>query len=430
MLKAFAALVPVRAGEWRAVGLAFAWFYCLLAGYYLLRPVRDALGIAGGVDRLPLLFTATFVAMLALTPVFGWLTSRLPRRRFLPAVYLFFGANLVGFYALIAAGVAPQAVADAFFVWVSVFNLFVVSVFWSFMVDLFSETQGARLFGLIAAGGSAGALTGPLLTALFVNALGTANLLLVAAAFLGLALVCLYCLLPNRPAPARGTTMAAGNEARGNEAPLGGSMWGGLTTVVRSPYLLGVCAYLFLHSALFTMLYFETATLALSAYPGSEARTGFFARVDLAVNLLTAVLQLGLTARLIRWLGVGGTLATLPALAVAGFVAIALFPLFAVLVVVQIARRAGEYALAKPARELLFSVLDREAKYKAKNFIDTVVFRGADTASGWLYQAVKPFALSLTTLSWLAAPIAAGWMLLALALGRRQRQLAAAKGAA
>jgi len=424
MSKGFAALMPVRAGEWRAVGFAFAWFYCLLAGYYVLRPVRDALGIAGGVDRLPWLFTATFIAMLALTPVFGWLTSHLPRRRFLPAVYIFFGLNLAGFYALIAAEVAPQATADAFFVWVSVFNLFVVSVFWSFMVDLFSEAQGARLFGLIAAGGSAGALTGPLLTALFVNTLGTANLLLVSAGFLGLALVCLYCLLPCRPAPTRGTTIAPGNEA-----PIGGSMWGGLTAVARSPYLLGVCLYLLLHSALFTMLYFETATLALDAYPGRESRIGFFARIDLAVNLLTAVLQLGLTARLLRWLGVAGTLAILPALSVAGFIVLALFPVFAVVVGFQIVRRAGEYALAKPARELLFSVLGREDKYKAKNFIDTVVFRGADTASGWLYQAIKPLALSLSPLSWLAAPLAAGWALLALALGRHQRRLAATRSA-
>jgi len=425
MLRAFAALVPVRTGEWRAVGLAFAWFYCLLAAYYVLRPVRDALGIAGGVDRLPWLFTATFIAMLALTPVFGWITSRLPRRRFLPAVYGFFGLNLAGFYALIAGNIAPQATAEAFFVWVSVFNLFVVSVFWSFMVDLFTEPQGARLFGLIAAGGSAGALTGPLLTALFVDALGTANLLLVSAAFLGLALACLYCLLPNSPAPARGATMSAGNEA-----PIGGSMWAGLTAIARSPYLLGICAYLFLHSALFTMLYFETATLALDAYPGREGRIAFFARIDLAVNALTAVLQLGLTARLIRWLGVPGTLATLPVLTVAGFIALALFPLFAVVIVFQVLRRAGEYALAKPARELLFSVLDREDKYKAKNVIDTVVFRGADTASGWLYQALKPLALSLSTLSWLAAPLAAGWALLALALGRRQQRLAAVRDAA
>ena len=420
----FAALAPVRAGEWRTVGLAFAWFYCLLAGYYVLRPVRDALGIAGGVDRLPWLFTATFVAMLVLTPVFGWLTARLPRRRFLPAVYAFFGANLIGFYALLATNVAPQATSDAFFVWVSVFNLFVVSVFWSFMVDLFSAAQGARLFGLIAAGGSAGALTGPVLTAFFVEALGTANLLLVSAAFLGVALVCLYRLLLDAPTPVHRAA------ADGNEVPIGGSVWGGLTAVLRSPYLLGVCAYLFLHSTLFTMLYFETATFALDAYPGRDGRIAFFARIDLAVNLLTAVLQLGLTARLIRRLGVAGTLATLPALAVAGFVALAVFPLFSVLIVFQIVRRAGEYALAKPARELLFSVLDREAKYKAKNFIDTVVFRGADTASGWLYQALKPLALALSTLSWLAAPLAAGWALLALALGRRQRQLAAARGTA
>jgi AAA family ATP:ADP antiporter len=424
MLRAFAALVPVRTGEWRAVGLAFAWFYCLLAGYYVLRPVRDAMGIAGGVDRLPWLFTATFIAMLALTPVFGWLTSRLPRRRFLPAVYAFFGLNLLGFYGLIATNVAPQLTAEAFFVWVSVFNLFVVSVFWSFMVDLFTEPQGARLFGLIAAGGSAGALTGPLLTALFVNTLGTANLLLVSAGFLGLALVCLYGLLPEAPARVRPAP------ATGNEGPIGGSMWAGLTAIARSPYLLGVCAYLFLHSALFTMLYFETATLALDAYPGREGRIAFFARIDLAVNALTALLQLGLTARLLRWLGVAGTLATLPALTVAGFIVLALFPLFAVVVVFQVLRRAGEYALAKPARELLFSVLDREDKYKAKNVIDTVVFRGADTASGWLYQALKPLALSLSTLSWLAAPLAAGWALLALALGRRQRQLAAARDAA
>jgi AAA family ATP:ADP antiporter len=410
--------MPVRRDEWRTVGLAFTYFYSLLAGYYVLRPVRDAMGIAAGIDQLPWLFSATFVSMLVLTPVFGWLTARLPRRVFLPALYLFFGLNLLGFHGLVAGGIAPRLTANAFFVWVSVYNLFVVSVFWSFMVDLFTETQGQRLFGLIAAGGSAGALTGPLLTSLFVHALGTANLLLVSAAFLGVALVCLHGLLARAPAGA--------GPAAAQENVIGGSIWGGFLAVTRSPYLLGVCAYLMLFSLLFSILYFETVRLVAAAHPAQEDRIALFARIDLAVNLVTAVLQVGLTARILQWLGVAGTLATLPVLSIAGFVVLAVAPGPALPLVIgfQVVRRAAEYALAKPARDLLFAVLDRESKYKAKNFIDTVVFRGADAVSGWCYQALRPLALSLSALSWLAVPLAGAWVALAFALGRRQRTLA------
>jgi len=413
-------IADIRAHECTALAWSFAYFFCLLCGYYVLRPVRDEMGIAGGIANLPWLFTGTFVAMLAAVPLFGWVTARFPRRVMLPAVYWFFIANLLLFHALMKAGVAPELLARAFFVWISVFNLFVVSVFWSFMVDLYSNEQGKRLFGLIAAGGSAGAIAGPALTAALAVPLGIANLLLVSVLFLSAAVACIHRLLAWDTQP--GARLGA--EPAGTGSAIGGSIWGGIRTVLTSGYLLGACLYIVLFSLLFTFLYFEQARIMATDFDSGAERTRVFALVDLAVNVLALLLQALLTGRLLAWLGVAGTLALLPAVAVVGFVLVGAFPTLAVIIAFQIVRRAGEYAVAKPARELLFSVLDRERKYKAKNFIDTVIFRGGDAASGWLLTGLKVLGLGFAALTAAAVPVALAWLATSWLLGKRQEALA------
>ncbi|MBI2295553.1 MAG: MFS transporter [Betaproteobacteria bacterium] len=412
--------VDVRTHEWPALAWSFVYFFCLLCGYYVLRPVRDEMGIAGGIANLPWMFTGTFVAMLAAVPLFGWVTARYPRRVMLPAVYGFFIVNLLLFFLLMKNAAAPAGVAQAFFIWVSVFNLFVVSVFWSFMVDLFTNEQGKRLFGMIAAGGSAGALTGPALTAALAVPLGVPNLLLVSALFLGVAVICIQRLLAWDTQPEARLNV----ERTSSDAAIGGSIWAGIRSVLGSGYLLGVCLYIVLFSLLFTFLYFEQARIVAASIASGAERTRLFAFIDLAVNLLALLLQVALTGRLLAWLGVAGTLALLPALSVLGFAVLGAFPLLAVIVAFQIVRRAGEYAIAKPARELLFAVLDRERKYKAKNFIDTVVFRGGDAASGWLLAGLKVLGLGVVALAAAAVPVALAWAALSWLLGRRQEALA------
>ncbi len=363
-----------------------------MCGYYVLRPLRDEMGVQGGVENLPWLFSATFAAMLAATPLFGWAAARLPRRRLVPWTYLFFIANVLVFYALFAGGVAPPAVARAFFVWVSVFNLFVVSLFWSLMVDLFRPEQAT----LLAA------------------PLGTANLLLVSCGFLGLALVCIHALI-RRAGASAGTTRTPAEPGDS----IGGTTWSGIAEIPRSPYLLGIVAYVLLYTVLFGFAYLELARLVSATYNDSAQRTALFAQMDLVVNMITLLGQLLVVAKFVEKLGVGAALALLPALGLAGFVAIGVAPVLAVLIAFQILRRAADYAIARPAREMLFTVLTREAKYKSKNFIDTVVFRSGDAASGWVYAALKSLGLGLAGLAAAAIPGAILWFVLGLWLGRQ-----------
>src|SRR5256714_193869 len=409
---AYAALnriVRIDRGEVAASLWSFACFFFVLCGYYVLRPLRDEMGVQGGVENLPWLFSATFAVMLGATPLFGWAAARLPRRRLVPWTYLFFLANVLVFYALFALGVAPPAVARAFFVWASVFNLFAVSLFWSLMVDLFRPQQAARLFGLVSAGGSCGALAGPTLTAWLAAPLGTANLLLLSCGFLGLALVCIYALIR------RAHVRAPAGSARAPVEPsdsIGGTAWSGIAEIPRSRYLLGIAAYVLLYTVLFGFAYFELARMVSATYNDSAQRTALFAQIDLAVNVITLLGQLLVLAKFVEKLGVGAALALLPALGLAGFVAIGLAPVLAVLIAFQILRRAADYAIARPAREMLFTVLKREAKYKSKNFIDTVVFRSGDAASGWVYAALKGLGLGLAGLAPAAIPRAILWPVL------------------
>lgn len=405
-----------RPHELPALGWAFAYFFLLLGSYYILRPVRDEMGVLAGTERLRWLFSATFFTMLALTPLFGWLCRKLPRARLIPAVYLFFAVNLAAFWAALESGLAPRTLAPAFFVWLSVFNLFVVSVFWSFMSDLFDAEQASRLYGAIAAGGSCGAIAGPSLTALGATQLGTANLLLISAGLLMAATGCVAMLLRWARAYPR-----AGDPPP--ETPIGGSIAAGVRAALGSPYLLGICGYILCYSALSTVLYFSQVEIVGRAIPDSLERTRLFATLDLAVNGLTLVMQLLVFARLGAVLGLAWMLALMPLLSLAGFLWLGAAPTLAVLIVFGVARRVGQFSISRPAREELFTVVPREQRYKAKNFIDTVVFRGGDALSGWLVGALRGLGLGLSPLSFLAVPVALAWLAIGLWLGRRQERL-------
>jgi AAA family ATP:ADP antiporter len=418
-------LVRVEAREAGALGWSFLYFFSLLSGYYVLRPLRDEMGIAGGVAALPWVFTGTFLAMLAAVPLYGWCTARLPRRSFLPIVYGFFIANLLLFYALFRSGIEPAWTARAFFVWVSVFNLFVVSVFWSFMVDLYSDAQARRLFGFIAAGGSAGAVTGPALTALLATRLGTVNLLLVSVGLLAVAVLCIHRLIhwADRDG-ARAQPTPSSTDA---EQPLGGSVWAGLRRLFASPYLLALGGFIWLFTTLSTFLYFEQAHIVAAAYDEPASRTRLFALIDLAVNVLTILTQVFFTGRLLRWLGLPLMLALVPVLTGIGFFVLGIAPILPVLVAFQVTRRAGEYAITRPARELLYTVVDRETKYKAKNVIDTVVYRAGDAISGWLFAGLKALGMGLGAVAWISVPIALVWTVLGIWLGRRHDRVLAGR---
>ena len=414
-------LVDVQREEFTALLWSFLYFFSLLCGYYVVRPVRDEMGIQSGVQNLPWLFTATFVVMLAAVPVFGWLSARFPRRVLLPSVYGFFIVNLVLFFAAFQFDALKVHTARVFFVWLSVFNLFAVSVFWSFMVDLYTVEQGKRLFGFIAAGGTAGAIAGPALTAALVRTLGPIPLLLVSALMLALAIVCITRL---SAWASRGRQFYQGAPAaRG--APLGGGIWDGLKEVGTSPYLLGICFYLFCYTALSTLLYLEMARLVADAYHSSQERTHLFATLDLVVNVLTLATQLLLTAQVIKRWGVTFTLALLPIVSIVGFGGLAFFPLLAFVIVFGVIRRAGEFALSRPARETLFTVVTRDQKYKAKNVIDTLVYRGGDALTGWFTAGLRSLGVGLAGVAVTAVPIAVAWAAVAVWLGRRQQRLAA-----
>lgn len=385
---------------------SFAYFFCLLAAYYILRPLRDEMGVAGGVRNLQWLFTATFVVMLAAVPLYGALVARLPRRVFIPLVYHFFVANLAVFWLLLALDVERLIVARVFFVWISVFVLFAVSVFWSFMADLYSSEQGKRLYGFIAAGGSAGALVGPALTIGLVQWIGATNLLILAALLLEIAAFCALRLEVRSEA------------VPGKAAPVGGGAIDGIMMVLRSPYIAGIALWVALLSVAATFLYFEQAAIVAAASDDPAVRTRIFATVDLAVGLLTLLVQFFATGKLIARFGVGPALALLPLVFAAGFAVLAAAPVLAVVIAFQALQRTANFAISNPAREVLFTVLARDEKYKAKNVIDIVAVRGADAAGGWLFTALRSLGMELRSIPLAAIGLGAACFVLAVALGR------------
>ena len=412
-----ALLMPATPQE-RAAGLwSFAYFFALLAGYYVLRPLRDQMGIAGGVKNLPWLFTATFLTLLVAQPLYGALVARLPRARFIPIVYHFFVVNLLVFWAVLTFDIKTAVVARVFFVWVSVFNLFAVAVFWSFMADLFTSEQGKRLFGFIGAGGTAGALLGPIITIWLSVPLGPVNLMIAAVIFLELAVFCVYRLERNVVVHAR--TQA---QAQTQTESIGGSAFAAIPELVRSPYILGIAVWVALLSYAATIIYFEQAHIVSEAVKSAGLQTRIFASIDLAVSLLTLITQLLITGQVLKRVGTGVAAAALPAVYIVGFAALAAMPTLIVVVTVQVVQRWMNFAIANPARQLFFTVVTREEKYKAKNLVDVVVYRGSDALSGWIFDTLQGMGLKLGAIALCSLPVVAGWAVLSLALGREQEK--------
>ena len=407
--------------ELPAVGSGFALFFLLFSGYYVLRPVRETMGVAGGIHNLPWLFTATFVVTLAVQPLFGWIAARVRRRLILPVVFGFFACNLLLFAAALAATPANLWIARSFYVWLSVFNLVAVSVAWSVLIDVFDAAQARRLCGLCAAGASLGGLAGPALAVLLVGPWGHVGLLALAAGLLLAATVAAGLVRRNVSV----TPSAEG----ASQQPLGGHPLEGAREVLRSPYLLGIALFMALLACVSTFLYVEQARIVAVRFPLPADQTRVFGKLDAVVQVLSIGLQLFITGRIARrQFGIGALLVAVPAMTALGFLWLAVAPGFAALAVVMVLRRAGEYGLVRPGREMLYSVVSAAAKYRAKNFNDTVVYRGADALAGWLKTLLDAFAALPAVAMFAGAGLALAWMVTGGLLARRQRELARVSG--
>jgi AAA family ATP:ADP antiporter len=409
----------VERREYVAVAWSFVYFFCLLSSYYMLRSVRESMAIVSGVENIPWLYTGTFTIMLLATPVFGWIASRFPRRTFVPWVYYFFIANVLLFFAaftIFGDRFDRVWVARTFFVWLSVFNLFVVSVFWSFMVDIYNREQSRRLFGIISAGGSTGAFVGPLLTSVVVVPIGFENLLPISALLLALAVYCVHRLR-------RWSLQQAeeeGGRPVGGLRPLGGSALAGVKLVLTTPYLAAIATAMAFGNFFGVTIYVYMAELVSESFPDTDQQTRVFALIDASSNALSFVGQLLVVRLSVQRLGMGLTLAILPLVSLVGFALLAANPVFIVIAVLQVVRRGIGYGLSKPATDMLYSVVSREAKYKAKNFVETAVWRGSDLAGVWLVRLMSGLGLSGASL--VCLPLAAIWSVLALWIGRNYRR--------
>jgi len=393
--------------EERGLVLRAASVYALiLTANYMLRPLRDALGISGGADKLPWLFTATFVGMLIAAPLIGWASARLGRARLIQAVYGVCALVLTGLWLGLQFG--PRLwTSYGFFVWISIFNLIAVSMLWSVLTDRMRTAEASRLFGLVAFGGSVGALVGPSIAALVATFLVADHLLLIAALMLLIALVV------GRPL----WQSTAEHALPGDGEPLGGGPFEGLQQILKTPALAGLCVYLLLMTTTSTVVYFEQETLIERSFHDDSSRTAVLAGLDIAVNTLSLAAQALLTGRLLHRLGLAFALTSLPLITALGLSALGFAPVLAVLVGLQVIRRATNYALAKPAREVLFTALPRSTRYKAKSLIDTVVYRGGDALAGWAFAGLSALGLGLGAIAGLTAPLALAWMVIGWRLG-------------
>jgi ATP:ADP antiporter, AAA family len=426
--------VDVRPDEVRALLTSFAFFFFLLSSYFVLRPIRDAVAAASGVSKLPWLFAGTLAVTLIFNPLFSGLVVRFPIRRVIPISYHFFVANLLVFYGVLRFAASTEGstvdvwMGRTFFVWTTVFALFNTSIFWSLMADVFRSDQAKRMFGFIGVGGTLGSIAGSAATAALAPKIGAVNLLLVSAGLLELAIFTVV----RFPLNAHGGPIVTDRiRVRGVRAAktdqadvIGGSVWAGFTQVARSPYLLGICAFLILYTIGSTFLYFEQADIVGRYYADRTARTAILAKLELAAQVLTVITQIFFTGRIIRWLGLAVTLALLPAMSILGFGALGAIPTFETLAIFTVMRRASNFALTNPAMEVLFTVVPREDKYKAKNIIETFVYRGGDQLGAWVYAGLAAVGLSLAGISFAAVPLGVIWLFLGLWLGKRQAAMA------
>ncbi len=387
----------VEEGEWPRLAIAFTYFFFLLGGYFMLRPLRGTVA-AYNSDVLHWLYTATFVTMLIMVPIFGFLVSRFRRGQFIPAIYLFFSANLLFFLLSFDGAATPIPIQRAFYVWLSVFNLFVVSVFWSFMADIFKPGQAQRLFGFIMAGGSIGAIIGPRLTAGMAAESGEQGIMTIS-------LVCL--LIATLLAVVLGRYQS--NTTQEQSEKIGGSVWEGAISVFKSEYLLFACLMMLLHNLTSTFLYNGLAVFVNERIVGFNERTVFFANVDFAVQIIAFSLQFFITSRLIASLGMARTLAGVPLILAGGFVLLGSTLGLVLFAAIQVLQRSMNYGILGPSKEMLFTVVNREIKYKSKNFIDTAVYRGSDVAASWIFKGLTHSGLGLGQIAFVYLPVLGLW---------------------
>lgn len=407
-------LVRVEHGEWPRLAIAFFYFFFLLGGYFMLRPLRGAVA-ASNAEILHWLYTGTFLAMLAIVPVFGFLVSRFRRGQFIPAIYLFFISHLVLFAIGFEGDATPMWMQRAFYIWLSVFNLFVVSVFWSFMADIFRPGQAQRLFGFIMAGGSIGAIIAPSITKSIVPEHGATGVMLMSSALLIVATILAILL---------GRYTRKQREDQPTEV-IGGSVWEGAVRVFHSKYLLYACLLMLLHNLTSTFLFNGLAVLVSEHISGFEERTTFFSHIDQVVQVLAFLFQFFITSRLVGYLGMSKTLVLIPALLAGGFIILGSSMGLVLFAAVQVAQRSLNYGVLGPAKEMLFTVVDRETKYKSKNFIDTVVYRGSDVTASWIFKGLTSAGISLAHIAWIYVPIMGIWGFGAWRLGQLYTQMRA-----
>jgi ATP:ADP antiporter, AAA family len=412
--------------------MAGLYFFFILTALMILRPAREALGMRSGLDTVRWLFMLTLVATLLLNPVFGLLVSKFRRLVFIAATYLFFAANLVGFYVLLVA--TPDAVGEVtgrvFYVWMSVFNLFVTMVFWALMADRFTLDQSKRLFGLIAVGGTVGAMFGSAIAWTLAERIGTPMLLVLASAFLALAVAAAWTvtwLTTEVHDPARA---ASGAARTANQAVIGGSAWEGFRAVFRSQYLMGISAYVLILAVLVTFLYFTRLQMVAAVGETTDAQTGIFAQIDFITQASTLVLQAIVAGHLMKRIGVSFTLALLPITVALGYIGLAVVGTLTALIVFEAVFRAVQRAIMRPARETLFTVVSREDKYKSKAFVDTFVYRGGDAVGAQVEGALVRTGMGLAALAAVAVPLAIVWGVLGVWLGRAQARIAVEQDAA
>jgi len=407
-------IAEVEPREVKAVLISFVYFFFLMASYFILRPLRDTMGTVYGVAHLQELFTGTFVLSFVVAPVYAGLASRIRLSVFLPWVYGFIALTMLGFYFLFAAHADNRGIAAAFYIWLSTYNLLTISVFWSLMADIFSSAQAKRLFGFIAAGGTVGTISAPAFVTFFVNAVGTNTLLLISAAGFGITALLVQVLEgEKRKLLASGVAV----QKTSLDHKLGGNPFDGFMLLFRSRYLLMISLFLLLMTWISTVIYFQLGDLISKEFASRAARTQAYATIDLATNSIAVLIQLFGTGRFIKRFGVTTGLLLNPVIMVAAFLAVAFFPSLLVLGSIQVMRRFSEYAIAKPSRDMLFTVVDQQSKYKAKNVIETVVYRFGDVTSAWISSVVLPFGVA--GLAVLGMVIAAAWFPIAWILGKR-----------
>ena len=423
--------VDVQPDEVRAVVASFVYFFFALSSWFVLRPMRDTVAASSGATQLSWLWVGTLGTMLVANAAFSAVVVKFPPRKFIPYAYHAIVASLLIFYvAFLKFGAVEGSASDiwmgrAFYIWSSFINLFVTSLFWGFMADAWRSDQAKRLFGFIGVGGTLGSVTGSAATAELAARLGTANLLLVSGALLEIAVLAVAWFpryeRASKAAPTE-TGTAGTSDTRGTA--LGGSVWAGFTHTVRHPYLVGIALFIALFTFGSSFLYFEQSAIVGAAYADRTSRTVVLAKIEFAVQTLTVLVQMFFTGRLIRWFGLATALAIVPILSIVGFGALGVTSTFAAIAAFVIARRAGNFALTNPAMEVLFTVVPREDKYKAKSFIETFVYRAGDQAGAWTFAGLVALGLTLTSIAWLAVPVSVIWLLTSVWLARRHAALA------